>query len=43
MSEGSRLLLTCSARLRPELSSAGRARALLREALVKADREEWMD
>lgn len=43
MSEGSRPLLTCSARLRPELSSAGRARALLREALVKADREEWMD
>ena len=43
MSQGSRLLLTCSARLQPELSSAGRARGLLREALVKADREEWMD
>lgn len=37
------VLLACSARLQPEPASAGAARRLLREALTRTDRAEWMD
>jgi PAS domain S-box-containing protein len=38
-----RVLLARSARLDPELASAGRARKLLRAALAETDRQEWID
>jgi PAS domain S-box-containing protein len=38
-----RVLLACSARLQPELTSAGVARRLLRDALTRTGRAEWMD